>query len=128
VGVTVLPVEDTGYNFPPVGLPQVPFQDLPRARRIYLMTRSVARLNGTVQSCDHIHGAVSIQTVGGTPGINSTVIGCEKLDGTACVASEWQFLDDNRPQFVPAGAGEFDSIRMPNDATCADVRAHFPMP
>jgi len=127
-GVTVMPVDpatDPSYNFPPVGLPQF-LGDYPRAGQIFIASRSVATLHGTVDSCDSLSGSVEIATLGGVPAINSSVVGCVRTDGQVCVASEASFLDQNRPQFVPSGAGTLKSVRMPDGATCADVRARFP--
>ncbi|HVU05640.1 MAG TPA: hypothetical protein VHE30_28020 [Polyangiaceae bacterium] len=127
-GVTVNAVDpgtDPSYNFPPVGLPQF-LGDYPRARTIDIVSRSVAKLHGTVTNCDELNGSVAIQVLAGTPAINSTVIGCVRSDGQTCVQAEADFLNQNRPQFTPTGLGTFKSVRLAEGATCADVRARFP--
>lgn len=128
-GVTVIPVDpsaDPSYNWPPVGLPQYLGQDYPRAKSIFIVARSVAALHGTVTSCDELHGAAEIKVIGSQPAINSTVVGCVRTDGQTCVQSEADFLNQNRPQFVPSGPGTLISVRLPDNATCADARARFP--
>lgn len=128
-GVTVVPVDpatDSRYNFPPVGFPPLFGVDYPRAKLIFIASRSVVKLHGTVKSCDELNGAADIVVLGGTPSINSTVVGCVKTTGETCTADEAGFLDQNRPQFTPTGPGTLVSVRMPDSATCADVRARFP--
>lgn len=128
-GATVLPVDpsvDATYNWPPVGLPTAFGQDYPRAKRISIIARSVAKLHGTVQSCDELQGAADIVVIGNQPAINSTVIGCVKTDGQTCSSSEASFVDQIRPQFAPSGPGTLISVRLPPNATCADARARFP--
>lgn len=127
--ITVLPVDpsvDPSYNWPPVALPQILGADFKRASLIFIVSRSVAKLHGTVASCDELDGAAEIVTIAGTPSINSTVVGCVRTDGVMCVQSEADFLNQNRPQFVPSGPGTLVSVRLPDGATCADARARFP--
>jgi hypothetical protein len=120
VGITVIPATGQGYSLPPANLA------LQLADRVYIAERTVSRLYGTLTSCDEVHGSVEIVSVNGKPGIDSRVIGCRKDDGNECTREEAGFVDGIRPQFAPTGPGTLTVVRMPDGATCADVRARFP--
>lgn len=126
-GVTVVAATGPGYNFPPVSIfPPAGGSDLPRTNFLHIVTRTVATIHGSPVSCDELRGHVEIQQIDGKPAIDSRVIGCSKLDGSPCTADEAAFVDTNRPQFYPSAPGEIVSVRLPDDASCADVRARFP--
>lgn len=124
-GITVLALTGGGYGYPPVQLPFTSIE-FARAERIYLATRTVTELSGTVENCDHMSGSVQVLSIGGTAAINSRLIGCRRSDGVECTEDEAAFVDANRPQFTPSGLGEMDSMRMTDGATCARVRALYP--
>jgi hypothetical protein len=128
-GVTVVSVDpstDPTYNWPPVGLPARWGLDYPRAARIGVVVRTVAELAGSVLTCDTLQAAVHVTTIAGTPALNSKVVGCKTTTGAACDATQTQFLNGERPQFTPSGAGTHVSVRIPDGAGCPDVRAKFP--
>jgi len=123
VGITVAAAAGPGYsNFPGSSNPFDPV----RADYVYIAERTVSSLLGTVDDCDHQHASVTVQAIGGKSGIDSTVIGCHKTDGTTCSAADAAFIDSNRPTFTPSGPGAMTIVRVPDAATCADVRARFP--
>jgi hypothetical protein len=125
-GVTVEPATGARYSYPPVGLPPV-FADLPRADLIYIITRTVTTLRTKQVSCNAFEGSVEVHTIGETPAINSKVIGCRRLGvGAPCTAEEAEFVDGSRPQFYPDDLGSIQMIRLPESASCADVRAALP--
>jgi len=122
-GVTVGAASGTGYTEFPGS--SDPF-DTNRAGLLFIAERTVLSLAGTVDDCDHEHASANITTVGGKAGIDSTVIGCKKDDGTLCTAANAAFIDGNRPAFTPSTAGSMKLVRVPNGATCKDVRDLFP--
>ena len=93
---------------------------------IYIAERTVSTLSAKVISCDEVQGSVVLIPEAGVPGINSSVVGCRKTDGTECTATEAGFVNGVRPQFSPTGPGTMVAARLPDGATCADVRARFP--
>jgi len=121
VGVTVIPVSGNGYSLPPTDLLNGLSADL-----IYIAERTVASIAGKPVSCDEVHGTDTVVPVGTLPGINSSVIGCRNNDGSECSAQQAGFVDGIRPQFTPTGPGTLTSVRLPDNATCADVRNRFP--
>jgi len=129
-GITVMPVTpamDPSYSLPPADLLTGESASL-----VYIATRTVSALSGQIQSCDRLDADVTIQTVNGNPGIDSTVIGCHKVDSNGrdsgeCAANEASFVDGARPQFTPAGPGHMTIVRVADGTTCADVRNRFPL-
>lgn len=121
VGVTVVPAPGNGYSLPPTDL------NGGRADLIYIAERTVSFLAGTITGCDQIEGSVTIVSINGKPGIDSSVIGCRKVGGTECVANDAAFIDANRPQYTPTGLGTITTVRLPSGAGCPDVRARFPV-
>ncbi len=119
-GVTVVPATGTGYSLPPTAVFGL------GANLIYIAERTVSSLSATVVSCDEVKGTATIVPVNGQSGIQSTVVGCRKTDGTACDTTEAAFINGIRPQFSPTGLGTFDAVRLSDGATCADVRNQFP--
>lgn len=128
-GVTVIPVDpstDPSYNWPPVGLPPYLGADYPRAAKISVVVRTVSKLRGTITGCDEAKASVDIVDIDGTPALSSMVIACTKTDGQVCSQSEAVFLNTARPQFTPSGPGTLRTIRLPDAATCVDVRRELP--
>lgn len=121
-GITVTPVTTNGYSLPPANLITGELADL-----VYIATRTVSALHGRILSCDKLEADVTIQTVNGKPGIDSTVVGCRKQGGQPCAANEASFVDGARPQFTPKAPGTMTIVRVPENTTCADVRNRFPL-
>ncbi|HEX7672032.1 MAG TPA: hypothetical protein VF395_20695 [Polyangiaceae bacterium] len=120
-GITVVPAGGSGYSFPPCNL------NFETADLIYIAERTVSSSSGTVVNCNEVHSDVTIVSINGKTGINSTVVGCRKTNGAGeCVASDAAFIDANRPQYEASGLGTMVSVRMPDNATCKDVRSRFP--
>jgi hypothetical protein len=119
-GVTVVPATGANYSFPPTDTAGN------HADLIYIAERTVATLQGSFSGCDQTTGSVSLLPVSGGTGIDSTVVGCRKTDGTECSNSDASFVNVIRPVYKPTGPGNFVSVRLPKNGTCADVRARFP--
>jgi hypothetical protein len=103
-----------------------------RANRLGIVIRQVTQLAGQASDCDHISGTVTIPQLPNTPtgkyAIDSHVIDCKLVDGSACAPSQAAFLDGTQPVFSPAmtaGAATFISVRM-TSGTCAAVRQTLP--
>ncbi|HVU04183.1 MAG TPA: hypothetical protein VHE30_20640 [Polyangiaceae bacterium] len=120
-GITVVAAPGMGYSFPPCDLGTC------KADLIFIAERTVSSLSGSVVSCDEVRSDVTIETVDGKPGINSTVVGCRNATtSTDCTADNAAFIDLNRPQYTPSATGTMITVRMPDGASCKDVRARFP--
>jgi hypothetical protein len=120
-GVTVIPATGSGYSDPPTDL----LND--QADFIYIAERTVQALTFTVNTCDEIDGSVNIATIDGSAAIDSSVVGCHVMGGSDCTTDQAQFIDQNRPKFLPSSAGTMISVRIPDASTCADVRSRFPL-
>lgn len=97
-----------------------------RADRLYIATRTVAALSGKLTSCTQIDGSVKFAVIGGTPAINSHIVGCRKVGGGGCNNTQRDFVDSNSPAFVPGAGSVMKSIKLSANATCADVRSALP--
>ena len=120
-GVTVIPATGSGYSDPPTDL----LND--QADFIYIAERTVQALTFTVNTCDEIDGIVNIATINGSAAIDSSVVGCHVVGGGDCTTDQAQFIDQNRPKFLPSSAGTMISVRIPDASKCADVRSRFPL-
>jgi hypothetical protein len=127
-GITVTPVNGNGYSLPPANLITGD-----SAKLVYIATRTVTALSGRIVNCNHLEADVTIQTVNGNPGIDSTVVGCLRTGNSSqgvqpgpCAPDEAAFIDGARPQFTPKAPGKMTIVRVTESTTCADVRAKFP--
>jgi len=120
IGIRVESATGPGYSLPPSNV----FGEL--APFIDIAERTVHRFHGPVSSCDSFEAELEILTVAGKPAIDSTVVGCVKQSGGKCTAGDANFIDSNRPQFLPGGPGKLRTHRVPDGSKCEDVRALFP--
>lgn len=97
-----------------------------RADKLYVATRTVASLSGKLTSCTEIDGSVKFAVLGGTPAINSHILGCHISGGGTCNGTQQNFVDGNSPAFVPGAGSTMKSIKLAANATCADVRSALP--
>ena len=102
---------------------------LPSAsRRISLSTVLIVLACGLVvvsamltrTSCDEASGPATFMH------FDNHVVGCHVSGGGACSSSEVKFIDDNRTVYAVT-SGTMATKVVPATATCADVRAAFPM-
>jgi hypothetical protein len=117
----------SSYSYIPTDIPPllVP-PDL--ASQLYVAIRQVTVTSGNVVDCDTMTGTVSIPTIASKPAIDSHIIGCALVDGGSCTtgpSSEAAFVDNSQPVFTPTGTTSFQAVRLPANATCADVRTAF---
>jgi len=91
-----------------------------RADKVYLVIRHVVSAMLTRTSCDEASGPATFMH------FDNHVIGCHVSGGAACSASEVKFIDDNRTIYAVT-SGTMTTKIVPDGATCADVRAAFPM-
>ena len=118
----------TMYSYVPTNIPLLVLEQPVRASALYLAIRQVTIISGKVQDCNTITGTVDIPTIGSKPAIDSHILGCALVDGGACTtgsSSQTSFVDNSQPVFTPSGNTDFQSVRLPTGATCADVRAAF---
>jgi len=97
-----------------------------RADRLYVATRTVAALSGKLTNCKQIDGSVKFAVLGGTPAINSHILGCRKVGGGSCNGTQRNFVDANSPAFTPGAGSTMKSVKLAANATCADVRKALP--
>ncbi|HEX6241683.1 MAG TPA: hypothetical protein VFZ61_12335, partial [Polyangiales bacterium] len=106
--------EDGNYAYPPVDLI---FGR--RVRDLMLGLRAVVGVQGSLDSCNELHG----ETPGST--IQTRAMGC--LTATRpprCSASELTFLNDNLPVWT-VRQGRFQAVRLEPGAECKDARQQF---
>jgi hypothetical protein len=124
-GVTANAAQGSPYSDIPTGIP-APFQPIVRANKLYLAIRQVTVVTGTVTDCDHMTGTVSIPQISSKYAIDSHVMGCALTAGGDCSSTQASFVDNTQPVFTPSGSSDFQSVRLPTGASCADVRAALP--
>ena len=124
-GVTANAAQGSPYSDIPTGIP-APFQPIVRANKLYLAIRQVTVVSGTLTDCDHMTGTVSIPQISSKYAIDSHVMGCALTAGGDCTSTQASFVDNTQPVFTPSGTTDFQSVRLPTGASCADVRAALP--
>lgn len=119
VGITSVPRADPPFRRPPLDVIGALLPDGARADVLYLTTRNVIALEGTFDTCDSGSGVATFHH------FDNHVIGCHVFNGGECTADQVSFVDTNRSVFQVADA-TFTSVRLPDGARCADVRAALP--
>ena len=117
LGITGIPKNTGGYVYPPTSLGV--FGSAPAADRVYIASRTVLALKGQTTTCDDQAGMVTVKF------FDNHVIGCHNTNNAECDANQVKFIDDSRTVYVPTGA-TFVNKRLPDTATCAEVRAALP--
>lgn len=117
-GFTAVPKNGGGYVPPPVRL-QLFGMMKDSADKLYLASRTVVGLKGTLSSCDDLAGTADVKF------FDSHVVGCHVRGGADCNATETDFVDQNRTNYRVTSA-TFTAKRINDDASCADVRAALP--
>jgi hypothetical protein len=116
-GITAIPKDGGAYGPPPVAA-----LSSNKADKLYLATRNVMTLTSTntTECPDTWSGTANVTK------FDSHVIGCHVKGGGECTASQAKFVDDNRTVYT-VGSATFTAKIVPDNATCADVRAALPM-
>jgi len=117
LGITGVPKTGNGYVNPPTSLGV--FGSAPAADKVYIASRNVLALKGTTTSCTEQSGTVNVKF------FDNHVIGCHNTMNAECDANQTKFVDDSRTVYVP-GAATFVAKKVPDNATCAEVRAALP--
>jgi hypothetical protein len=122
-GFTAVPRMGGGFGAPPTGI----FQ--PGADHLYLVSRNIIALDGTITACDTISGTANVTA------FDNHVVGCRTTAsgnpdctvGTNGQADNSQtgFLDMGRTLYTVTSS-TFTAKKVPDTATCADVRAAVP--
>jgi hypothetical protein len=115
-GYSVRPVATAGYVLPPVSL-AVGSQSV--ADLIYLASRDFMVLTGTRVGCWQQSGKVDVTMFDGH------IVGCHIKGGADCTAAQTDFMDQNRVRYLVKSA-TFESRRVEDDATCAEIREAMP--
>jgi hypothetical protein len=123
-GVTTPVERGIGFADPLVELSS----SLARANVMHVASRSVVVMRGNVLSCDEIIGALEVTSIDGSPPVlDGAIIGCRLSEtGEPCSPSQAAFIDTNAPSARPTGGGGFVQVRVPDGATCSEVRGMYP--
>ena len=114
-GLTAAPRTGGGFVAPPTSILQTS-----RVDKVYLATRNSTSVVLTRTACDEFSGTVTFTH------FDNHVIGCHVMGGQECTAAEATFVDNNRTIFqVSSATNQIKTV--PDNATCADVRAALPM-
>ena len=118
MGISGLGKNDATYTYPPTGLGA--FGSAPTADKVYIASRTVVQLTGKTTSCEEQAGTANAKF------FDNHIIGCHVFNGGECTrtgnGNQTDFIDVSRTVYVPTG-GTFVSKKLPDNATCADVRA-----
>jgi len=109
-----------GYVLPPTSLLSAVGPG-PRADLLYLVERNVATTQLVRTSCDEASGSTT------SLHFDNHIVGCHVSGGGECMPLEVKFIDDNRTIYAVT-KGTTTAKVIADDATCADVRAQFPVP
>jgi hypothetical protein len=116
-GFTAVPKAGGGFVQPPTGIDLL--RRPPPADQVYIASRTIIGLDGMLTSCTEASGTARV------PFFDSHVVGCHVKDGGECNAEQTDFVDQSRTVYRVTGA-TFTAKQMPENATCADVRAALP--
>ena len=118
-GITILASQAPGYAPPPLN-----YFMSKRAAKFYIALRNViSDAHGTLHSCDKLIGTAHIPVIAGKAALNSHIMGCLRTDGQQCTLSEAQLLDQLQSGFGLTGEPTLEMQRLPDGATCKQVRA-----
>lgn len=117
-GITVNSATGGTYKDPPLDA----FKSA-RATKIYTAFRQVITTQGTISTCDRVDGTGTVATINNKPAIDQHVLGCVTEAGAACNASQFKLLDSAAPVYKPTGDATVVMVRIPDTATCDDIRA-----
>lgn len=117
-GVSVNTATGPGYKNPPLDA----FLSA-RAKKVYTAFRQVITTQGSITSCNRVDGSGTVAVIANKPAIDQRVLGCQRENGTECSASEYKLLDSAAPVYKPTGDAVVTMVRIPAEATCADIRA-----
>jgi hypothetical protein len=107
-GVTALTKTGNGYAL----LPLLGYD------KIFLSLRHLATFNGTLDTCDALHGSATVSA------IDWYAVGCH-TNGGNCDSLESGLFDDQWIRYKP-GSATFKMQRLPSTATCTDVKSALP--
>lgn len=116
-GVTSLPIEGPEYGKIPTSIAQLEFLD-----RLYLAIRFRLQVSVTPACSGTAMGTIEPLS------LDSTVIGCHVEDRDDCDETELRFIQDGRINYTLGKSGTWTEVEVPQDASCADVRAALPPP
>jgi len=104
---------------PPFSLPLLNILSGASADRLYLVTRTILTLEGTRETCSSTRGVATVTH------FDNHVVGCNVLGASTCDDFQRDFVDNARTVYNLHEA-TYESKRLSENATCADVRNAFP--
>jgi hypothetical protein len=114
-GFTATSRNDTPYTYPPTAA-----LGGAKADMLYLATRTVIVLHGSLTTCEDLSGTANVTM------FDNHVVGCHVQNGGDCNPTQADFVDSSRTIYTPTGA-TFTAKKLADGATCAAVRAALPM-
>lgn len=113
--------QDEGLVWPPID-----YAGQRRAHHFYIASRTVLRHEGRFVSPDRIEGVAALADVQGRTGLNTTIVGCDTADGGHCSEGDLTLTNSFQPGMRANGAGRAVFVRLPDGASCAQVREALP--
>jgi hypothetical protein len=114
----------TACNLPYANLP-IP-SDFARATTVFVGSRALANLDGTIVDCNTITGNYA-GPLNGLPQLEGHVDGCVKSDNSLCTTAETDSLDQSAAGAAIVTHAVFSMVRVADNVTCSQVRAmRFP--
>jgi hypothetical protein len=115
-GIIAVPNGQSPYVLPRTSLSTT----APSADQLQIVLRTALSLYGTSSDCNTQSGSAFVTQ------LNNHVVGCSlEDDGGICTSDEYQFIDENTTQYVPAD-GTFTAKMISSGATCSDVLTTLP--
>lgn len=120
-GITMVPRTGNGFSPPPASISDLGPEGV-KIDRMYIAQRTEISYTAAIDGCPRrFRGSAEVRR------FEYHVVGCHVRDGADCDASQTQFVDEQRAVFPP-GPANFYAKMIPEDSTCADVRAALPAP
>ena len=118
-GVSLFPLQATGYGNPPVALGGAGNADKPnlKAIQVGVASRLEFKLSGNRQNCLGAAGTAEVIRV------ESAIVACERPDGM-CTKAQVNFMNVHAPNYV-FGDGSYE-MKLVSSLSCAEARMALP--
>ena len=113
-GVTAAAKTGGNYAYPRIDI----LNSNARAEQLFLVSRTILELDGTVDSCDSASGDATIT-------MENHNVGCATVGGGNCSDGQTSTLDNNLPVFAIEG-GTFEMVRLADGSQCDAVFSALP--
>jgi hypothetical protein len=113
-GVTAIYLNDATHVYPPAN-----FIGSHRSDLAYAAARFAFSASGSITSCTELGGGAAVQH------FDTHVRGCHIAGAGDCTTTQRDFVDANRPIYVPLSAS-YQAIKIAAGTTCTQLRALLP--